>query len=208
MTTLDSLNIPVRYADAHDMAHLADYGTLMGSGLTDHPESENDVKVYDLSRIGAGNDLYSQTTTWQRANYRALRADYPDVFVDIEYSNVVTLGILSGTLDENPDLVDLLAKLADEYPIYSDEAVSELEDEEIMESIGDYVTSDIRHEFADDETRERWDALDSEVRGSIIADAMRLTGYYPEHNGLDVLWRYAEILPAVLRLMARATDNA
>lgn len=202
MPTLDSINIPVRYADEHDMAHLADYGTLMGSGLTDKPTSKDDVKVYDLSRIGAGNDLYSQTTTWQRANYRALRADYPDVFVDIEYSNVVSLAITSGALDEHPELADLLAKLADEYPIYSDEAVSELEDEEIMESIGDYVTSDIRHEMTESD-RERWDDLDREAKGSIIANAMRLTAYYPEHNGLDVLWRYSEILPTVLHLVSQ-----
>lgn len=205
MPTLDSPNIPIRYIDAAAAAEATErWGRISPLALTDRRIADTDVVVYDLGEIAAGNDLYSQVPTWRRANYRALTRDYPETFTDIDYSNVAHLAITADRLTE--ELASLLGRLANDYPVYDEEAMSELENEEISESVSDYVIHDIAREM-DGQTREAWDDLTRDEQIAMVFNVCQSIDYYPEHSGLEVLWRYEELAPAITARLAPVEDT-
>jgi len=169
----------------------------------------------DLGSIASGTDSFGQTSTWARANYTALHRDYPDTFTDISYANCFSLGAfvtdLIGSGDDTTDIVDVLEGLATDYPIYDEQDLYELESEEVTESWS-YLVDDIpRWTLKDDSDKEAWVALidngrENEVREAFW-DAISANDYYPEHNGLEVVWDDREVLQAARAVLSALTDT-
>lgn len=63
--------------------------------------------------------------------------------------------------------------------------MSALEDEEITESIDEYALFDIAERLP-----EAWDDLGHTEQRYLFEWAMDVAGYYPEHDSMDVLWRF------------------
>lgn len=145
-----------------------------------------DAPFVVLSSVARGEDTADQSTSWQRSNFRSLQRDLDDVpWVTVSYTNVDALGAFVADLDS--DTVDTLVKLADEYPVYDEEDMSALEDDEIQESITGYVISDVRLGL-DEDVSERWIDLDEGSQVAMVRDFVHDQDGYPEHNGLEVIW--------------------
>lgn len=139
-----------------------------------------------LSHVARGEHKAGQSTSWQRSNFRSLQRDLDDVpWVTIDYTDVDALGAFVADLDS--DTVDILVKLADEHPVYDEEDLSELEDEDIQESITGYVISDVRLGL-DEDVAERWSDLHEDAQVFMVQGFIGERDGYPEHNGLEVRW--------------------
>lgn len=147
-----------------------------------------------LGNVARGRDAYGQTSTVHRSNYRSLRRDFPQVpWVDVSYVNVDSLGVFCTWFTEDaecgPDLLDILCKLATEYPVFDEDDMSSLEHDEIGESWG-YMAWDLRHELEDTPAADVWDYIGDTTVQDLFWEAMSAGafGNYPEHNGLEVVW--------------------
>jgi hypothetical protein len=148
----------------------------------------------DLGRIGRGDDTAGQTGSVSRSNYRSLMRDYPDIWTPVSYSNVDALGAFVSDLPD--EVIDILTGLADQHPIYDEDDMSALESEEIAESWDQYVRSDLTSEIyrVHPDEGDAWDALTSDQQRDMFWSAVEATDSYPEHSGLDVVWRYDAIV--------------
>lgn len=156
----------------------------------DRPTFYKGALTVDVLETATHLEVYC--TTWgdyvgddlQRSNHRSLLRDFPDTFVDVDWGSYDTHS-LAMDLDQEIDhedllyVVDILRKLADDYPLYDEEDHSELEselEESDWESHGAYdlrrelqeVLGDDDAELADNVTeealRDAW--LESRERGS------------------------------------------
>lgn len=99
------------------------------------------------TRYVAANDVHGYVDYVSVANYRVLSEDWCDYDIQTRtYSNVDTIGI---RLDaEAPaDLVDVINALSD-YPALSDDAVSQAEQDMVVEHWESYGRSDLHHSVA------------------------------------------------------------
>lgn len=161
----------------------------------------------DLGRVARSEDQAGQSSTLDRSNYRRLLEDYPESFTVLSYSNVDCLGAYVGNLTE--EVIDVLTGLVTDYPAYDDSDMSELESEEITESWDQYVRYDVAREIPE-KYRDQWDDLDDldvpatddqpmqEKKAEVFWAAVQAADYYPEHSGLDVVWRYDQFMPQLI----------
>lgn len=178
---LKSAGFPVRYAWRPD--ELQDYITWFD--VQDYPADGYEPYV-DLSSVARGEDAAGQTTTLARSNFRSLVRDYPDSFTRVSYSNVDALGAFVADLTD--ELTGILVGLAEQYPLYDESDLSELESDEITESFEQYVRYDIR-DLIDPAGLETWDGdLDDLAQRELFWSAVDGLDIYPEHDGLDVHW--------------------
>jgi hypothetical protein len=148
-----------------------------------------DTEPYaDLSAVGKGPDYYDQSSTLDRSNYRRLREDYPDTFTVTSYANVDTLGGFVADLSD--ELTEELIGLREQYPVYDEEDMSAIETDEIDEQWADFASDELGKELPED-INEAWSALNKDERWQLFSEACDAAGYYPEHNGIEVLWSYA-----------------
>jgi hypothetical protein len=173
------------------------------------------IAYVSFESVARGTDSLDQTSTVHRSNYRRLRAVYPNVWTDTAFSNCRALGAFVRDLPEN--VVGIMCGLATDYPVYDEEDMSALESDEIYDSYDQYAERDMVRELPDD-VRDMWDELGWEyatdgtatafhptVARDLFWQAVEATESYPEHNGLDVLWRYekiAEHITTYLRTIA------
>lgn len=142
-----------------------------------------------LSRVAAGEDTYGQTSSVYRSNYRSIKRDYPQVpWIDTSYTNQDALGVFIEDLDD--DTFDMLIGLADDYPVYDESDLSELECDEIGESWAEFMRSEVWRELPEVTRTTMWDLIgDDEVTeiwwACVSADVF---GSYPEHGGVEVIW--------------------
>jgi len=153
----------------------------------DYPDGLDYPELWvDLSSVARGDDTAGQTSTVDRSNYRSLQRDYPETeWLDRSYANVDTLGILARDLTE--DLTEILTGLAEQYCLYDESDLSELESEEITESYGQYVRYDLRA-LLPESVQDRWDDLTSEQDAELFWSTVSDLEIYPEHSGLEVIW--------------------
>jgi hypothetical protein len=148
----------------------------------------------NLSRIASGTDYYDQTTTCQRSNFRRLMADYPEVWTNLSCSNVDGLGAFVDDLTE--DIIQTLVKLS-EYPLYDEDDHSELESTEITESWDQYLHADIHnHGGLTNAEAEAWMNAEPVALRDAFWTALSAQEYYPEHNGIEVIWDDAQVAMA------------
>jgi hypothetical protein len=164
---------------------------------------ENTRAYVDLGNVARGEDDFGQSSTLHRSNFRSFLRDYPDMFTPVSYTNVDSLGAYVGNLTE--DVIDVLTGLVEQYPLYDESDMSELESEEIFESFDRYVRSDITCEIRESH-RAAWESLLApEQQESVFWGAVRHAGYYPEHDGFDVVWRYEEFMPELIDAIETAS---
>lgn len=97
-------------------------------------------------------------TTWgdyvggsvERANERALTRDYPETFITLDGDYSSTTLVIPFTSSIDPFLFDALVKLAHVYPLYSEDAHSQIEQDLIMECWEDYAARDFADLIGDD----------------------------------------------------------
>ena len=132
---------------------------------------------------------YNMSSTYTRANFEALQADYPDTFVTMgvsEYDGMQLALPLAAQIPES--LANVLRGLED-YPVYDEDAVVRVQmvvEDECWEGATKY---DLIHEvsayfdrteglpFSWDAVSGTWDDMDQFVT---FRDALDFTGNYPE----------------------------
>lgn len=204
LQALESAGFAIRVADPR-AGHANGY--VSWSGVVDSGHAEPTDRPYvDLGSVARGDDRFDQTSTWERSNFRSLIRDFPGLFVPTSYSNVDSLGVF--VHDLNGATLEMLIGLKDDYPIYDESDLSELEYGEISEAFDQYLFSDWRNgaaeewtDVADLFTPDRWDAP-SEVRDAFYA-AMSESGYFPEHDGHDVRWDDSKVQAAMEAALTR-----
>lgn len=86
-------------------------------------------------------------SSYTRSNYRSLLRDFPDTFVDV-YGSYGYSALALNLATYIPDhLADCLAQLADEYPVYDEEDMGELETELQTEGWANHGREDFRREI-------------------------------------------------------------
>jgi len=157
--------------------------------------------LYSFVNLGdiARDDSMSvgQASTVDRSNYHALMRDYPDRFTYISYSGSDVLGIFLVDLDDQ--LAELLLGLRDNCPVYDEDAMSTLEQEDIDASWESWGRWHVRNEV-NERTQDDWDAIgDAKVNdllwGLVNFQANHGSGDRPVyHNGLEVIWYWDDIV--------------
>jgi hypothetical protein len=198
-------NITVRHADRADVNGEDDYRWISSVRVHEHA-ADGREPFADLGHIARGEDAADQSSTVQRSNYRRLAEDYPEMLVRISYANTDTLGAFLSDL--TPELAEILGRLGDEYPVYDESDLSELESEEITASWDQYVRFDMVGEMSDisAEAYESWIDLSEDAQCAMFWEVCDALDIYPEHDGHDVLWtrHYPAIAEAIgARLAAR-----
>jgi hypothetical protein len=183
IAALQSAGFPVRYA----MRPSDDHPYLSWSDVQDYPADGTEPYV-DLTSIGKGEDAAGQASTVDRSNFRRLTEDYPEAFTPTSYANVDTLGAFVADLDE--DVTEILVGLRDRYPVYDEEDMTELEEEEITQEWDDFAADEFGRELPED-LQDKWEQLSDEDKRNMFWQACESAGYYPEHSGVEVLWSYA-----------------
>ncbi len=198
VSALRSAGFSVRYAYRPDEGQ----SYIAWHDLSDSPVDAE--PFVNLSSIARGDDAAGQTTTLARSNYRSLVRDYPDTFCPVSYANVDALGTFVADLSD--ELTEVLTGLAEEYPVYDEEDMSELESDETTESYADYARADAEHEM-DEETRDLWDQL------ALVSDTAQESLWwqvcsdnqgndYAEHDGYSANWDLRRFLPALSDALA------
>lgn len=185
MDELKSAGFTVRYADPSE-GHAN--GWVSWSGVVDEVYAGPQDRPY----VGLGWNNSDDESTLDRSNFRSLVRDFPGLFVPTSYSNTDSLGAFVHDLTD--ETLRMLIGLRDDYPVYDESDLSELESEEVSSAFDDYLFSDWYRD-APDEWQDvagmfidgRFNASDGPIRDAFYA-AMWATGYYPEHDGRDVRW--------------------
>lgn len=179
-------------------------GTVWCSDGRDRPAGYPCRAYADLSRVGKGECQAGQSSTLDRSNFRSLIRDYPGMFTPTAWSNVDGLGAYAGNL--TAEVIGILAGLADQYPVYDDEDMSELESDEITESFDQYARADAESDM-DEQTRDLWDQL------ALTSDSAQEALWwqvcsdnqgndYCEHDGYSANWDLSRFLPALSGALA------
>jgi hypothetical protein len=198
LDALRSAGFQVRYADP---AAVYSTGYVSGSSLwSEYPRDTSERPFVDFGI--RGEDMAGQSGTVDRSNFRSLERDFGATFVRVSYSNVDTLGGFPHSMSD--EAIGIVIGLREVYPVYDDSDLSELESEETFESWGQYLWFDTYRSLP-----EEWQDVadmfagakpldgDPEIRDAFFA-ACHADDYYPEHDGLDVLWDDARVEELVI----------
>lgn len=139
-------------------------------------------------------------STMDESNMRSLLRDYPDTFYRVGYSGADVLGAFICDLDD--DMANMLIGLVEQYPLYDESDLSELEDEQITESWGQFASADLYRGMSD-KVQDEWFAIGEErveqLAWSLVHAAkegrVKVIGYGSgdecvHHTGHEVSWDY------------------
>lgn len=178
----------IRWVDSEYVAELRERGYVHWNDR-DTRETDGCVPHIDLSKVGKDECAYGQSSTLDRSNFRSLTRDYPGVFCPISYVNVDVLGAFIDDLSE--DIIRTLCGLSDDYPVYDESDMSEIESEEITDSIRRYALWDLGKTIAEthgEAIEDEWDSLSEDRQAELLDTVCRENDYYPEHSGYEVSW--------------------
>ncbi|GGN40202.1 hypothetical protein FHR83_007092 [Actinoplanes campanulatus] len=171
----------VRYADPADVyekgrIHSA-YAHPFAYDETERPFVEVDGAISE--------DWAGQVSFWEISNFRSLERDYGMAFFRVGYTGCDGLGFFLHSVSDR--LINTVIGLKEQYPVYDESDLSELEYEAAHESFSGYLFADLYsdlpewwQEVADEFTREEieqgfWQAVSED-------------DFYPECSGNDVIW--------------------
>lgn len=168
--------------------------------------------------------LSVEGTTWgdycggmvQRSNWEALQRDYPGIFIDMTAHPGAHTLVLPLDVEVDEDLLDILVKIRDEYPLYDEEHHSALEMQLAEEAWEQYLGSDTISDLQKAGLHENLHNLDAD---SIRERYYELTGdqpsypygetadsvVFPHHN--DVVKTLVAELNDVLHPLDRESDG-
>jgi len=191
---LRSAGFPVRYVD-YDDAEPPLY--VAWHDPQDRPEGMMNPQPWvDLCKVARGEDSAGQAQTVDRSNYRSLERAYPDIWLPLSYSNVDTLGALVRDLDGH--LIAVLTALREQNPVYDEEDLSKLEDEEITESYRQFARDDIRAALPE-RVGDLWDEMTADEDETLVWSVVADLELSPVHDGLSVQWETAKLAREVAR---------
>jgi hypothetical protein len=195
---------PVSYASREDVT----YGTLppYSHYRSDSRSDDHKLAYVDLSSVAKGEDAHGQSSYVDRSNFRRLTEDYPEAFTPIGWTNVDGLGSFVRDIAAEDGLVDALCSLATDYPVYDDDDLSTLEQDEISEQWSDFGAHDFGRELGED-AEAIWDTLTEDEQSQLFYAACEESGYYPEAASVEILWSYAfeRNAPIAARMLADRT---
>lgn len=182
----------IGYADPCE-AYLGSY--VSWSGVRDFP-FDGGMPVVVLDGVAKGEDRFDQSTTWQRSNFRSLLRDYGQALIPVSYPNVDVLALFPHSVSD--ELIDTVVSFSD-YVIYDENDMAYLELEEIEASFGGYLWADTQNILSPEaqDIAGRFDL--AEIQDAFFGE-MYADDYFPDHDGLDVLWDE----PTVVRLLESA----
>lgn len=164
------------------------YGGYRTNTITGEGSEFYGEPYVSLDGIACGDDSYGDRSSVDRSNYRSLRRDFPDFpWVDTSYTNVDVLGCFVADLDD--DMAGLLIGLSEQYPVYDEGDMSELEHGEINASWDEWMAYELRRELSEP-CQAMWDALGGDTVSEIVWGCVSsdVFGCYPEHRGVEVAW--------------------
>ena len=202
LEALRSAGFKVRYADP---AEVCSNGYVHGSSLwREYPADDGERPFVDFGI--RGEDYYGQSSTVERSNFRSLLRDFGDAFVRVSYSNVDSLGGFPHSMSD--DAINAVIGIVEQYPVYDESDLSELEDEEITESWGQYLWQDTYSGLSEewqavaDLFDESWLKGTHEIRDAFFAEC-HADGYYPQHDSHDVRWDEDKVAELVNRALCK-----
>lgn len=193
---------PERFAEREDRDWVGWYElTAYGPDDVYRREDRLGNPLYSFVDLGdiARDDSMSvgQATTVGRSNFHALMRDYPDRFTYISYAGADVLGIFLVDLDDQ--LAEVLLGLKHEHPVYDEDAMSTLEQEDIDASWESWGRQHVLWEV-NERTRDDWDAIgdakvDDLLWGLVSFQANHGAGDRPvHHTGIEVVWEWDDII--------------
>ena len=110
----------------------------------------------------------------------------PDVIDDIDGADVIILTWAYGgrqylIREDGSDAARGILAGLDSYPLIDESELSEVESEREREAWDSYLCDEVRRALPDDDTRDRWDDLDSDASWSLFCRAMNEACEYLEH---------------------------
>lgn len=172
--------------------------------ITTHYEDEDKgllsfVEIGQVARVSQMGD----GSSWDESNFRSLQRDFPHLFYVVGYSGADVLGVFLADLDD--DTAGMLIGLVEQHPIYDESDVSELEDEQITASWGQFASADLYRGMSDS-VQDEWHAIGDErveqLAWSLVRAAQEgrvpVIGYGAGdecviHHGGEVIWDYARM---------------
>lgn len=127
---------------------------------------------------------FGQSSTVVRSNFRSLQRDYGLTFVEVGYSHTDGLGFFPHSVSDA--VVDMVIGLVEQYPVYDDSDLSDLEHDEIVASFGQFAYQDWRNE--DDEWVQVADLFTESEIETAFWEAVSASGDFPTHDGRDFVW--------------------
>ncbi|UZJ23700.1 hypothetical protein RHODO2019_10820 [Rhodococcus antarcticus] len=88
-------------------------------------------------------------SSYTRSNNRRLLEDFPEVFVEMTESYDYSVLLVPATLEIPEHLADALRSIADDYPVYDESDLSDLESDLEREDWESYGRADLRAEVLD-----------------------------------------------------------
>lgn len=189
---------PVVYVEHEELAD-SFYETVNALYVSDTDTYLSDpVALVNLEYIAQDDDLYDQSTTVVRSNFRSLQRDFDTApWVVEQFSHTEVLMIPCGYLstEDGQALWDTLVNMAEKYPLYDEMDHSNLEMEEIEAAwtlFGkDDLSSELLTAFQEEfNTENLWDPIVSWINSNV--ETIPDNGGNPlyEHDGHDVTFDY------------------
>lgn len=181
------------------------------------PDGEPLLSYLDFGDIARDDsDSCGQSGAVVRSNLRALKADHPNVFTSLCYSGSESLGAFLVDLDD--DMASCLLGLAHDYPLYSDETHSALEDEDIEQSWAQWARSHVYGELTY-RTQDDWDTIGEKRVEDLLWALIHAAkeGRVPKlgygsgeegiyHDGLEITWDW-KLIPLLAAAIQRTAHK-
>lgn len=170
----------------------------------DYAEQERGLILYaylDFTGIARDDsDSGGQASVAYRSNLRAIKATYPNVFTPLHYVGSECLGAFLVDLDD--DVAEMLIGLADGYPLFDEDDVWALEQEDIEESWSQWAMQEF-YSLMSYRVQNDWTAIGGDLVTDLAWSLVRAAqegkvssmGYGSgeegvHHDGLEVCWDY------------------
>jgi hypothetical protein len=160
-------------------------GFVRPLGWDRHPGEDRPHPFVSFADVARGECTAGQSTTVQRSNMRRLPHVFPGVFTDLAFSNTTVLGAFA--CDLSAEVVDVLCRLAREYPIFDEDDLATMEHEEAVASWQQWLACDVRAGLGK-RAAAVWDDLDDGDREALWWDTVTGLDAMPEHDGRTLRW--------------------
>lgn len=193
-------------------AERPDHGVNYLSGRCDlvttryDDEDKGLLSFIEVGDVARDSDM-CDGDSMRESNFRSLQRDFPHLFYVVGYSGAEVLGVFLADLDD--DTAGMLIGLVEQYPVYDESDMSELEDEQITASWGQFASSDLYRDMSDS-VQDEWFAIGDkrveQLAWSLVHAAKEgrvpSIGYGSgdecvQHTGGEVSWDYKRMTPAL-----------
>jgi hypothetical protein len=174
----------------------------------DYAEGERGLTLYAyLTFTGVArddSDSAGQSRSWVRSNLRAIKAAYPNVFTPLHYSGSECLGAFLIDLDD--DIGEMLIGLAEGYPLFDEDDVSALEQEDMDASWDQWAKQQFYGNMSDG-AQDDWHAIGDErveqlawwlvhkgQEGRVSSMGYGSGEEGVSHDGLEVSWDFEPMM--------------